>query len=103
MTFALISFLAGMVLGQRFKVLILVPACALIAVVALVDGFVRTEAFWQMALMATMGLVSLQTGYFIGVGVRHILAGERPHADPTRLSTSPLHVDARYPRSKPNS
>jgi hypothetical protein len=103
MTFALISFLAGMVLGQRFKVLILVPACALIATVALADGFVRTEVFWQMALMAIAGLVSLQMGYFIGLGVRHILAGEGPDADPMRLSAGPLHVDARYPRSKPNS
>jgi len=77
MTLALISLLAGMVLGQRFKVLILIPATALALVFATGTGIVRADTVWSIVLMATAAAASLQIGYLVGVAIRHVLVAGR--------------------------
>jgi hypothetical protein len=76
MIFALISFLAGIVLGQRFRVLVLIPVGVLISVMAVVVGVLAREAFWPATIVAIAGWASLQMGYFVGLGMRQILSGE---------------------------
>jgi hypothetical protein len=72
-TLAMISLLVGMVLGQRFKVLVLLPAIALALVLTVGGGIVRSDSTWWIVLMAATAAATLQVGYVIGVGIRHVL------------------------------
>ena len=76
MAFAL-WFIMGMVLGQRFKVLILMPAIALATLVAVATGIGRTEPFWSVLLAAALSVTGLQIGYLAGTGVRLLIAATR--------------------------
>jgi len=73
----LLSVLAGMVLGQRVKVLALVPATAIALVVTIANGLARADTASMLALTAIMSIVGLQVGYLLGLGVREILANTR--------------------------
>jgi hypothetical protein len=77
MALPLISLLMGMVLGQRFKVLVLVPALAFVLVVAVGAGVARVQGLWPTALMAAGAVASLQIGYLGGTGLRHVIAAAR--------------------------
>jgi hypothetical protein len=77
MTSLIISFLVGMVLGQRFKVLILLPAIALALITVLSGGIARAEPAWSIFLMAVGVTIAIQLGYLIGTGVRAIIIGAR--------------------------
>ena len=69
----LISLLVGMVLGQRFKVLILMPAILLTVVIALGAGIARADASWTSALItAAVTIVGLQVGYLLGIATRRL-------------------------------
>jgi hypothetical protein len=72
MTLTILSLLAGLVLGQRFRVLVLLPAIALALLVAVGDGMARADGIWWTALMAAAAVTALQIGYLIGLGIRHI-------------------------------
>ncbi len=66
-----------MVLGQRFKVLVLVPTAALVATLAVVGDIARTGAVWPTILFTLAVIVSLQIGYLLGIGIRYLLIGVR--------------------------
>lgn len=72
----LLSLLTGMVLGLRFKVLILVPAIGCALFIALIVGVARAEVLWPAA-MAAAGVASVQIGYLAGIGLRYFLAASR--------------------------
>jgi hypothetical protein len=76
-TFALMCLLAGMVLGQRFKVLVLVPAMAASLPVAIGLGISGHGGVGPVMLLAALAMASLQIGYLAGVGIRHALAAAR--------------------------
>ena len=67
------TLLAGMVLGQRFKVLTLVPAGLLILLFAISAGAALGETSWQIGLNAVIAIVCIQLGYLFGLGIRHFL------------------------------
>jgi hypothetical protein len=69
----ILSVLTGMVLGQRFEVLILVPATLLAFLLVLGFGFALAEAASILLLASLAAIVSLQVGYLFGVGIRHLL------------------------------
>jgi len=72
MTFelAIISVLAGIALGLRFKVLILVPAVILAMIFAIIIGVARADTFWSIVLaMAILG-AAVQFGYLAGIMLR---------------------------------
>jgi len=72
MTFelAIISFLAGIALGLRFKVLILVLAVTLAMMFAMIIGVARADHFWSIVLaMAILG-AAVQFGYVAGILIR---------------------------------
>lgn len=73
MAFVLASLLIGVVLGQRFKVLVLVPGTGLAFVVTILAGIVRADAIWPIVLAAIEIAWSLQIGYIVGTGIRHLL------------------------------
>jgi hypothetical protein len=77
MTFGLISLLAGMVLGQRFKVLAVVPAMAASSVVAIGFGIAHSEGPGGTVLLAALAVASLQIGYLAGIAIRYALAATR--------------------------
>jgi hypothetical protein len=76
-TFALISLLLGMVLGQRFKVLALVPVIAVSLPVAAGVGIAHYGEFGPTLLLAALAIASLQMGYLAGIAIRYSLAAGR--------------------------
>ncbi len=73
---AVISFLAGMVLAQRFKVLILVPIILLTLVVVIPAGIIHAQA-WTAGQTCVLVICGLQFGYFSGLGLRQIMVARR--------------------------
>ena len=67
-----LSLLIGMVLAQRFKVLILFPAFALAFILAVATVIGRSDAAWTAGVIATVLISGLQIGYLFGIGVRHV-------------------------------
>ena len=73
---SMISFLFGAVLGQRFNVVVLVPAVAIVLVLSVGAGFAHPQAAWWILRMAGAAAICLQCGYFAGIVTRHFLAAE---------------------------
>jgi hypothetical protein len=87
---SLICLLVGAVLGQRFRILVLIPAMAL-AIMA-TAGFSHSGTFWQILGAVLVATTSLQIGYFAGVGARYLMAVTRTsqiYAGSPAASTSP--------------
>jgi hypothetical protein len=72
MTVILFSLLAGLLLGQRFRVLVLVPAMTLALLAAVGSGVARADGLWWTALMAVAAGAALQIGYLTGLVIRNI-------------------------------
>lgn len=82
----LMLLLCGMVLGQRFKMLILVPATLITLLLAVGAGVMRAETGWMVAVAATGLIASLQVGYFLGLAIRQLSILARAK----RMRTAPL-------------
>jgi hypothetical protein len=70
MTFLYLCLALGLLLAQRFKGLVLLPATLL--VVALTGAIAGPEGPWLRALMGVLGAASLQFGYLCGLGLRSL-------------------------------
>jgi hypothetical protein len=68
-----ICLFVGILLGQRFKVLVLAPALALTLVLTSGAEIARGDAIWAIVLMELATITSLQMGYLAGTGIRHLL------------------------------
>jgi hypothetical protein len=88
----ILSLLTGMVLGQRFKVLILVPATLLAFLLAVGVGFALAEAASILLLASLAAVVSLQVGYLFGIGIRYALLIARASRLRATSFGRPLHV-----------
>ena len=75
MTFAILCGLAGIALGQRFKLMALVPAGGV--VLGLAWAVAATDPLVKIMLVAVDGIASLQIGYLLGVGIRYFLTDGR--------------------------
>jgi hypothetical protein len=84
MALIILSLLAGLVLGQWFRVMVLVPAVALALLVGI--GMAHADGTWWTALMAAAAAAAVQIGYLIGLVIRHIPVIR--HADRTAPSLS---------------
>ena len=73
MTLSMISFLVGAVLGQRFKIIVLIPAFAIMLFLAVGTGLAHAQTAWSIVLLAIAAATCLQTGYLVGIGAHHIL------------------------------
>jgi len=83
---AIISMLAGIALGLRYKVFVLVPAVTLTITFAVMAGIAHGDRLWSILLaMATLG-TAVQFGYLAGIMIRaavgsicaSILGGRNP-------------------------
>ena len=72
-TVSMISFLFGAALGQRFNVVVLLPAMAIVLVLSVAAGVTSAQTAGWIVTMAAMAALCLQFGYFAGIGVRHFL------------------------------
>ena len=71
---SMISFLFGAALGQRFNLVVLIPAMAIVLVLAVGAGATHAQTNWWIVVMASTASVCLQCGYFAGIGVRHLVS-----------------------------
>lgn len=71
------SFLAGAVLGQRFRVLVLVPVTFFLVLTVLPVGLMTSLGFLEGLKAAVLGAMSLQAGYLFGSAARFGLAAAR--------------------------
>src|ERR1700674_24683 len=91
-TLSIVSLLVGAVLGQHFRVMVLIPATVALLVIAVATGITQAQTAWSIVLMVATSATGMQIGYFIGIGIRHVLAvawpsGSSPLTSPT-ASTS---------------
>jgi hypothetical protein len=71
--------LVGATLGQRFPVLVLVPASLITLVGSVGLGIARAQTPWTIVLVAVAAVVCLQIGYLLGLGIRQFVeARARP-------------------------
>jgi hypothetical protein len=90
LSITIFSFLVGAVLAQQFKVRVLLPAFALVMVLAMGAGITSVQTNWFIDLLAAA--ISLQIGYFFGIGFRHFLAAvwsKRSAALPSATTSAP--------------
>jgi hypothetical protein len=83
MILLLVSLLVGLVLGQRFKVLVLIPAAVPVLTLAIFVGIVRGDSFWPITITALGAITSLQLGYFLGLAMRFWLVAVHSKPSPT--------------------
>jgi len=72
-----ISLVAGIALGQWFKILILVPVMSLALVGTIAAGIARADNAWSIALMAIAVATALQIGYLIGIWLRSFIVAAK--------------------------
>ena len=73
-TLSMISLLVGAALGQRFKVLVLMPAIAMVLVLVVASGVWLAQTAWVIVLMAATAATCLQIGYFVGIAIHHFVS-----------------------------
>jgi hypothetical protein len=73
---SVISMLAGVVLGMRFRVFILFPAVMLVCTVVAAFGVAGRDASLWAAIVMLVAATALQTGYLVGA-TRALSAGAR--------------------------
>jgi len=67
---AIISALAGIALGLRYKVVILIPAIALIMLFAIIVGIARGDRFLSLIVAMAISGAAIQIGYLAGAQIR---------------------------------
>ena len=65
-----LCFLAGIALGLRYKVLILVPAVTLAMIFAMIIGVAHADHFWSIVLAMVVLGTAVQFGYLAGIAIR---------------------------------
>jgi hypothetical protein len=69
----MIGLFVGAALGPRFKIGVVIPAFAILTVFAVGAGLTQARTAWHIVVITTTAATSLQTGYFLGNIVRHLL------------------------------
>jgi hypothetical protein len=77
MTLMLISLLFGAALGQRFKVLVLIPGMGIVLPTVIAAGIFRADQFGQIIYGAIAATVSLQIGYLAGIALYYLMVVSR--------------------------
>lgn len=80
----LLFALAGLILGTKYKVLVLLPATVLAALTLVAAGIATGRGLAGLLVMAFLASGCLQLGYLCGAIVRHIVI--EPRASLRRLS-----------------
>lgn len=80
--------LVGAVLAQRFKIMILMPATAIMLAPMVGIGIAQDYTAWSIILTIAAAGASLQVGYLVGLAMRHVLEAPREEAEALRSGTS---------------
>jgi|ERR1700683_965925 len=83
MLLAILLFLVGMALGQRFTVLVLALAIVPAVVIAVGIGIARGETPGMITLLTVAAVACLQIGYLLGLGVCQLAAADRASRQPS--------------------
>ncbi len=67
---ALSASLAGIALGLRYKVVILIPAVVLVMLFAMMVGIARGDRFLSLILAMAIPGAAIQLGYLAGAQIR---------------------------------
>ena len=67
---AIISALAGIMLGLRYRVMILIRAVALVMMFAMMVGIARGDDFWSIMSAIAIPVTTIQFGYLAGISLR---------------------------------
>jgi hypothetical protein len=70
MELAVIGALAGIALGLRYKVLMLMPAVTLATIFTIMVGVARADSFWSIVLTTVAVVTAFQLGYLAGIVIR---------------------------------
>ena len=70
--YVVLTLLIGMVLGQRFKVVVLMPTIALVLAVTICVGIARADAPFYVAVLTAAAIAAVQVGYVAGIGIRYL-------------------------------
>lgn len=70
-------FLAGAVLGQRFRVLVLLPLTFVMLLAAIPVGWMANLGFIDGVTDVVLAAIVLQAGYLFGSAARFVIAGSR--------------------------
>jgi hypothetical protein len=65
-----INVLAGIALGLRYRVVILVPTLSLVMTFTVIVGVARGDHFWSIILAMVIVGTAVQLGYLIGIALR---------------------------------
>ena len=60
----------GMLLAQKYTVLVLIPAVTLVITIAVIVA--HSSTFWGMVCSALIASCSLQVGYLVGISVSYV-------------------------------
>jgi len=91
---SMICLLLGAVLGQRFTVLVLVPAMAIVMVLSVGAGWTHPQYAWWIVKMAGAAAICLQCGYFAGIIIRHFLVAVPSQQSPLAGAENASHRHA---------
>jgi hypothetical protein len=67
---AIITFLAGIALGLRYKVVVLIPAVVLVMLLAMIVGIARGDRVLSIVLATAIVGAVIQVGYLVGAQIR---------------------------------
>ena len=75
---AIIGVMVGILLGLRYKILILVPAVLSAMTLPIMVGVVRADSFWSIVLTTVALVIAVQLGYLAGIVIHAAIAAIRP-------------------------
>jgi hypothetical protein len=75
--YSIVALLLGLVLGQRFKVLILLPAASFVLLGAIAITMAHAGSLLDFVVLSALALTTLEVGYLVGSGLRVVLAAAR--------------------------
>lgn len=82
------SFLVGAVLGQRFRVLVLLPLTFVMLLAAIPVGWMANLGFLGALKGVVLAAIALQAGYLFGSAARFALAGRAARVFARPLKTA---------------
>ncbi len=85
---SIVSLSVGVLMAQRFKIIVLAPATFVVLVVAIGAGVAQAKAPWLIITMIAAASVSMQVGYFVGMLVQHGLGARATRSPPFSHTTS---------------
>jgi hypothetical protein len=82
---AMTATIVGALLGQRFRVFVLVPAIAVGLATTFGIGVAHDNGLWSILLAMALAISALQMGYLGGVAIRFFGAGVQTRKGPREI------------------